>query len=136
MAEVEVHHDSAEDLVLAAIGLGRIVWGATTVLAPSRVHGALGVAYPGPDQGIWIRAFGVRDVVLGAAALHPHAAVRRATLHAGIMMDLFDAGVVLLAAQQGLPRRASAVGVLLAGGTAALATSGPAMVRKFSHRGR
>lgn len=120
----------AERIVTAAIGVGRIVWGATTALAPARVHRALGVDYPGPDHGIWIKAFGVRDIVLGAAALHPEPTVRRAVLRAGIAMDLVDAGVVIAAARNGVPRRAAGIGVLLAGGTAATATLGPPLLRQ------
>ncbi|NKR60891.1 hypothetical protein GS474_19540 [Rhodococcus hoagii] len=62
--------DASERRVLAAIGVGRIVWGATTALVPGRVHRALGVEYPAPDKGIWIKAFGIRDIVMGAPALH------------------------------------------------------------------
>lgn len=124
--------ESAKRRVLAAIGIGRIVWGATTMLASHPVHRALGVDYPGPDKGIWIKAFGVRDVILGAAALHPDDAVRRVTLKAGVAMDVFDAGVVALAARQGLPRRAAVVGLLFAGGTAALASVGPTALTKLT----
>ena len=122
----------AERRVLAAIGVGRIVWGATTAIAPDRVHRALGVEYPGPDKGIWIKAFGIRDIILGAATLHPDAAVRRATLKAGIVMDVVDAGVVAAATRQGLPRRAASIGMLLAAGTAALATVGPLILGRLS----
>ena len=122
--------DIAERTVVTAIGIGRIVWGATTALAPARVHQALGVDYPGPDQGIWIKAFGVRDIVFGAAALHPEPAVRRSVLQAGFVMDLVDAGVVIAAARNGIPRRAAAIGVLLAGGTAAVAAAGPSLLRR------
>lgn len=122
----------AEKRVLAAIGIGRILWGATTALAPNSVHRALGVQYPGPDQGIWIKAFGIRDILIGAAALHPDNTVRRATLRAGIVMDVFDAGVVAAAARRGLPRRTTAIGILLAAGTAALATTGPTIVKKLT----
>ncbi|NKR44539.1 hypothetical protein GS506_04455 [Rhodococcus hoagii] len=121
----------AERHVLAAIGLGRIVWGATTALFPGCVHRALGVEYPGPDKGIWIKAFGVRDIVLGVAALHPDDAVRRATLKAGVVMDVVDAGVVAGAARQGLPRRAAVIGILLAAGTATFAAGGPAIIGKL-----
>lgn len=126
----------AENRVLAAIGVGRILWGATTALAPRRVHKALGVEYPGPDHGIWIKAFGIRDIVLGAAALHPDNTVRRTTLRAGIAIDLFDAGVVSLAARRGLPRRAAVVGTLLAAGTAVFAAGGPPTIKLLRRRDR
>lgn len=124
--------EASERRVLVAIGVGRIVWGATTALVPGRVHRALGVEYPGPDNGIWIKAFGIRDIVLGAAALHPDDAVRRATLKAGIVMDVVDAGVVAAAARQGLPRRAAVIGMLLAAGTATFATVGPVILERLS----
>ena len=120
----------AERTVATALGVGRIVWGATTALVPARVHGALGVDYPGPDRGIWIKAFGVRDIALGAAALHPDQTIRRLVLHAGIAVDLVDAGVVIAAARNGVPRRAAGIGVLLAGGSAVVAALGPSLLRR------
>ncbi len=121
----------AERTVATAIGFGRIIWGATTALAPARVHRVLGVDYPGPDRGIWIKAFGVRDIVFGAAALHPDQTVGRLVLRVGIAMDLVDAGVVIAAARNGVPRRAAGVGVLLAGGTAVVAAIGPSLLRQI-----
>lgn len=121
--------------MLAAIGIARIVWGVTTALGSAHVHRIGGMRYPGPDGGVWIKAFGIRDVLLGAAALHSDAAVRRATLKAGIAMDLFDAGAVVFAAKQGMPRRAARIGVLLAGGTAIFAAAGPSLLRRMeNHR--
>ncbi|MCX4092497.1 hypothetical protein [Nocardia sp. alder85J] len=75
---------------------------------------------------MWIKAFGVRDVVLGVAALHPDATIRRAALRSGIVMDVIDAVVVANAARLGLPHRAATAGIALAGGTAMLAALGPA----------
>lgn len=126
--------DSAERRVLTAIGVARIVWGITTALGSAPVHRAVGIEYPGPDGGIWIKAFGVRDVILGVAALHSDETVRRVTLTAGIAMDLFDAGVVIFAARQGLPRRAARIGVLLAGGTAVFAAAGPGLLRMVENQ--
>ncbi|MFD4294019.1 hypothetical protein ACFWPA_15925 [Rhodococcus sp. NPDC058505] len=120
--------DSAERVVSHVIGVGRIVWGVTTAIASRQVYTALGMSYPGSDRGVWIKAFGVRDIVLGAAALHPDATVRRANLRAGIAMDLIDAVVVADAARRGLPRKAALVGIALAGGTAAFAAVGPRLV--------
>ncbi|MFC4376352.1 hypothetical protein ACFO5K_19835 [Nocardia halotolerans] len=125
---------SAERRVLAAIGIARIVWGVTTAFGSARVHRVGGVEYPGPDGGVWIKAFGVRDVILGAGALHSDETVRRATLKAGIAMDLFDAGAVLFAARQGMPRRAARIGVLMAGGTAVFATAGPRLLRLIENQ--
>ncbi|WP_232852546.1 hypothetical protein, partial [Nocardia acididurans] len=82
----------------------------------------------------WIKAFGIRDVVLGVAAIHPDDTVRRATRKAGIAMDLVDVGVVVLAARRGLPFRAAAAGVLLGGGTAFVAAAGPTVLRRVSSR--
>lgn len=121
---------SAERAVLTPLGVGRILWNATTVLAPAQVHRTLGVDYPGPDQGIWIKAFGVRGIALGLGALHPDQTIRSAALRAGIVVDLVDAGIVLVAARKGIPRRAAGIGVLLAGGTAVLAATGPAVLRR------
>ena len=122
--------NDADRTVATAVGVGRIVWGATTALVPAPVHGALGVDYPGPDRGIWIKAFGIRDIMLGAAALHPDQTVRRLVLQAGIAIDLVDAGVVIAAARNGVPRRAAGIGVLLAGGTAMVAALGPSLLRR------
>ncbi|WP_306361651.1 hypothetical protein [Nocardia sp. CC227C] len=126
--------DSAERRVLAALGIVRIVWGAATALGSAHVHRIGGLAYPGPDGGIWIKAFGVRDVVLGAAALHSDATVRRATLKAGIAMDLFDAGAVLVAAGQGMPRRAARIGFLMASSAVVVAAAGPGLLRMVENR--
>ncbi|APE35262.1 hypothetical protein BOX37_16390 [Nocardia mangyaensis] len=126
--------DSAERRVLTAIGVARIVWGLTTALGSAHVHRCGGIGYPGPDGGVWIKAFGVRDVILGAGALHSEEAVRRATLRAGIAMDLFDAGAVIVAARQGMPRRAARIGVLMAGGTAVFAAAGPGLLRMVENR--
>ncbi|MEE2060002.1 hypothetical protein [Rhodococcus artemisiae] len=120
--------NSVERVVSHTIGVGRILWGATTAIASRRVYNALGISYPSSDLGVWIKAFGVRDIVLGAAALHPDATVRRANLRAGIAMDLIDAVVVADAARRGLPRKAALVGIALAGGTAAFAAFGPGLI--------
>ncbi|MFJ2668839.1 hypothetical protein ACIO14_31275 [Nocardia fluminea] len=130
----QAEQDSAERRVLAAIGIARIVWGATTALGSARVHRVGGVEYPGPDGGVWVKAFGVRDVILGAGALHSDETVRRATLKAGIAMDLFDAGAVIFASRQGMPRGAARIGVLMAGGTALFAAAGPRLLRLFENR--
>ncbi|WP_232852609.1 hypothetical protein, partial [Nocardia acididurans] len=45
--------DWAERGVLAAIGIGRIVWGVLTALASRHVHRMGNLDYPGPDQGVW-----------------------------------------------------------------------------------
>lgn len=119
-----------ERVVSRTIGVARILWGATTTVASRQVYGALGISYPGSDLGIWIKAFGVRDIVLGAAALQTDSTVRRFTLRAGIAMDVFDAAVVVNAARHGLPRRAAAVGLVFAGGTAAFGTLGPRLVEQ------
>lgn len=127
-------HDWSERAVSYSIGVGRIIWGATTTLAPQRVHNALGVAYPGADQGVWIKAFGIRDIVLGAAALHPDGIVRRAVLRAGIVMDVVDVGMVAHAGHAGLPRRAVFVGTVLGGTTAAFAAFGPSLLKNRADR--
>ncbi|MCH5645352.1 hypothetical protein [Gordonia sp. ABSL49_1] len=44
-------------------------------------------------------------------------------------MDVIDAGVVVGAARNGVPPRAAGIGVMLAGGTAALALAGPRALR-------
>ncbi|MFD3458273.1 hypothetical protein ACFWVM_01025 [Nocardia fluminea] len=127
--------DSVQRRVLAVIGVARIVWGVTTALGSAHVHRVGGIEYPGPDGGVWIKAFGIRDVILGAAALHSDETVRGATLKAGIAMDLFDAGVVIVAARHGMPRRAARIGVLMAGGTAVFAAAGPGLLRMVeNHR--
>ena len=130
---VDVHTGdiSNERVVSRTIGVARILWGATTTVASRQVYAALGMSYPSSDLGIWIKAFGVRDVVLGAAALHPDSTVRRLTLRAGIVIDLIDAAVVANAARRGLPRRAAVVGLTFAGGTAAFGAFGPRLVERL-----
>lgn len=126
----------AEKRVLAVVGVGRVVWGTVAAAVPGPIHRAFGVEYPGPDRGIWIRAFGVRDVLIGAAALHPDRSVRSAVRTAGIAMDLVDAAVVMSAARQGLTRRATVAGVLMAGGTATIAAVGPRLLVGVNRRFR
>lgn len=123
--------DSAARDVSYAIGVGRIVWGAIAAVVPGRVHRALGVSYPGEDYGVWVKAFGVRDILLGIAALHPNATIRDANLRAGIVMDVVDVVMVADAHRRGLPRKAAVLGMTLGGGTAAFATLGPMLLRQL-----
>jgi hypothetical protein len=124
-------NDSDGRVISRMIGVARILWGATTTVASRQVYAALGISYPSSDLGVWIKAFGVRDIVLGAAALHPDSTVRRLTLRAGVVMDQFDAAVVADAGRRGLPRKAAIVGLIFAGGTAAFGTFGPGLVRRL-----
>ncbi|GGK65724.1 hypothetical protein GCM10011591_42400 [Nocardia camponoti] len=62
--------------------------------------------------------------------------MRRATLKAGIAMDLFDAGAVLFAARQGMPNRAAHIGVVMAGSAAFFAAVGPILLRRIQVRWR
>lgn len=51
-----------------SIGIGRVLFGALCLIVPRRILGANGADAPGPV--VWmIRAFGVRDAVLGAGAI-------------------------------------------------------------------
>lgn len=120
-----------ERVISRVIGVARILWGATTAVASRQVYGALGISYPSSDLGVWIKAFGVRDIVLGVAALHPDSTVRRFTLRAGIVMDLADAAVVAEAGRRGLPRKAVVAGLTFAGGAAAFGALGPGLVRRL-----
>lgn len=135
MSTIDVHHkdDSNERVVSHAIGVARILWGATTAVASRQVYTAGGMSYPSSDHGIWIKAFGVRDIVLGLAALHPDSTVRQLTLRAGIAMDLIDATMVASAARRGLPCRAAVVGLTFAGGAAAFGAFGPRLVERWAN---
>ncbi|NLG54827.1 MAG: hypothetical protein GX542_04135 [Rhodococcus sp.] len=126
--------DHSERQILAVIGIGRIIWGATTAFGSARVHRTLGLEYPGPDKGVWIKAFGIRDILIGAAALHPDKKIRTLTLRGGIVMDLFDVGVALNAGRHNLPKNATLIGLIMAGGTATFAAIGPAVLRKLRSR--
>lgn len=122
-------NDSDERVISTMIGVARILWGVTTAVASRQVYSALGISYPSSDLGVRIKAFGVRDIVLGAAALHTDLTVRRFTLRAGIAVDLIDAVVIADAAGQGLCRKAAVVGMTFAGGTAAFGTFGAGLVK-------
>jgi hypothetical protein len=119
-----------ERTVVRAIGVCRIVWGTILAVAPGTVHRVLGASYPGEDFGVWVKVFGVRDIVVGAGALSSDPALWRPTLRAGIVMDLVDAAIVADATRRGLPARAAGPGLTLAGGTAVVGMIGPALLRR------
>ncbi len=114
-------------LIARAIGAGRIAVGLGLVAAPRLARAWIGPAAEREDVGVALRAFGVRDLVLGGLAMHtaskPQVAARMAA--AGIAIDTVDlAGTV--AARRSVPTAGVALVALMAGG----AIAGQAMVCK------
>lgn len=76
------------------IALGRVAYGIGCMAAPRQVMGPVGAAAQG--QMVWmIRAFGVRDLVLGAGtfkALGGDGAAARAWVQVSALADTIDVG--------------------------------------------
>ena len=79
------------------LNAGRIAYGLAAVVAPSRAaRGWIGRAAKQPDVVPMIRAFGIRDVALGAAtigtikATGPGGVGARVLLGLGVMVDVVD----------------------------------------------
>lgn len=120
--------------VSASVGLGRLSLGVAALLIPKITHLSLGVGYPGQDGGVLARMFGLRDIVIGAAALHPSAEVRRATITAGMAMDLADVPAILLGIRKGVPRTNAILVASVAGGNAVLAYAGRRLVENLERK--
>jgi hypothetical protein len=107
--------------VARAYGAGRVAIGAVALVAP-RVVGRvwLGAAGATPAGGVAMRALGVRDLVLGAIALHtldhPEVAPRWQRTCAAV--DAVDCAATVVA-RGALPPVGSALVMALAGGGAA-----------------
>lgn len=101
------------------LGAGRLALGAALVLAPDAVTPGW-VGRDGATTGgrILARGLGVRDAVLGLAALGVAAEPSKRTpvLAAGVICDLIDAGAT--AASDDLPSSKRAATLLVAGGAA------------------
>jgi hypothetical protein len=102
------------------VGLGRAGYGLAAYAAPQTVAARSG--FPGAAQnadGAYVtRLFGARDVVIGLLTLVP--GTRRAALPIGVLVDVLDTGSGVLAGQEGMSRRTSAIATGVAGGFAAL----------------
>jgi hypothetical protein len=112
---------SARDLA-RLYGAGRVALGAALLVAP-RPLGALWLGPPGatPGGGVVLRALGVRDLVLGAMALHtldhPEVAPRWQRTCAAV--DAVDFAATA-AARPALPRIGSVLVMGVAGAGAAM----------------
>jgi hypothetical protein len=108
-------------LVARGIAAGRVAAGVALLAAPQRVgRGWLGADGDRPGTQVALRALGVRDLYLGALALHvaSRPGVGRRTIAASAACDLVD-GVATLAARRSLPTGGVAGTVVLALGAAA-----------------
>lgn len=107
-------------LVARAIGAGRIAVGLGFVAAPKLARPWIGPTAEREDVGVVLRAFGVRDVVLGGLAVHtaskPQVAARMAAT--GIVVDTVDL-VATVAARRSVPATGVALVALMAGGAIA-----------------
>lgn len=79
------------------LNVGRIAYGLAAVLAPNQAtRGWIGRAAKQPDVAPMIRAFGIRDVALGAAtigtikAAGPGGVGAKVLLGLGVMVDVVD----------------------------------------------
>ena len=98
---------------------GRIVIGAAFLANPEQASSRwVGEEAAGADGGVMARAFGVRDVALGAATI---AAARsgnlRTLLALGILCDVVDC-VATLAAGEKIPQQARVLTAAVAAGAA------------------
>ncbi|MCP9489372.1 MAG: hypothetical protein MSC31_05790 [Solirubrobacteraceae bacterium MAG38_C4-C5] len=107
-------------LIARAIGAGRIAVGLGFVAAPKLARAWIGPAAQREDVGVALRAFGVRDLVLGGLAVHtaskPQVAARMAA--AGILVDAVDLAATV-AARRSVPATGIALVALMAGGAIA-----------------
>jgi len=107
-------------LIARAIGAGRIAVGLGLVAEPKLARAWIGPAAEREDVGVALRAFGVRDVVLGGLALHtaskPQVAARMAA--AGIVVDVVDLAASVVA-RRSVPATGVALVALMAGGAIA-----------------
>lgn len=120
---------STEREVARSIGMGRIGLGVATIVAPGAVQKIV-AGHEGSDKGIWLRMFGVREIFIGAAALHPNEIIWRTTLRYGIAMDAADAAAIVASAKRGAPQRAVIPGAAIAAGAALAGALGPAYLRR------
>lgn len=106
--------------VARAIGAGRLAVGLGLVAAPKLARAWIGPAAKRGDVGVALRAFGVRDVVLGGLAVHtaskPQVAARMAAT--GIVVDVVDLAATV-AARRSVPTTGVALVALMAGGAIA-----------------
>ncbi|MDQ3608111.1 MAG: hypothetical protein M3459_04300 [Actinomycetota bacterium] len=106
--------------IAQAIGAARIAMGLGFAAAPNLARAWLGPAAQREDVGIAVRAFGVRDAVLGGLALHtasrPQVAARMAAM--GIVVDAVDLGATV-AARRSVPATGVVLVALMAGGAIA-----------------
>jgi hypothetical protein len=118
--------------VARAYGAGRVAIGVVALVAPRAVGRAwLGAAGATPAAGVAIRALGIRDVVLGAMALHtldhPEVAPRWQRTCAAV--DAVDCAATAVARSALPPAGSALVMAIAAGGAATGAWLGAALSR-------
>ncbi|MGU3435891.1 hypothetical protein ACNHUS_23075 [Actinomycetes bacterium M1A6_2h] len=92
---------------LLAMSVLRSSAGAISWVSPKnswRVFGLGPMSEPGSAGGV-TRLFGVRDLALGVALQHRNPDVRRASIQAGMVIDVADVAASLLAYRAGAPGR-------------------------------
>ena len=104
-----------------SLSLARIVVGAAAWVAPRTSLRLARLDAEAPQSPYLLRAFGVRDVALGAVTLMSPAAVRPALLKVGVSVDSADAAAALLAlrARQVTPLSGAVLAGLAGAGVAA-----------------
>ncbi len=128
--------DTASSIAIA-LNAGRIAYGAAAVVAPGPVaRGWIGRSSDDAAVAPMIRAFGIRDVALGAAtigtlkATGPAGMGAKVLLGLGVMVDVVDA-LSGLASRNDIPKPAviyAVAGGAAIAGAVALATAAPAAI--------
>lgn len=92
------------------ISIVRSAVGAGSWLSPTLATRAFapGLIEDHPGSVLVGRLFGIRDLALGQAVLHPHPAVRRAALQAGVAVDAADAVATAVAFRRGASKLGAA----------------------------
>lgn len=113
---------------VTGLSLGRIAFGALSLAKPGVAAGMFGLNLENNPQGsVLARAFGSREIVLGAATLMASGTTRRNLALAGIGVDLADAATGVLAIRdKTVPMR---TGAMLVGPAIGAVLSGIAGVR-------
>ena len=95
----------------------RLLVGGTAFLAPGLGARLIGLPRADPQAAYWARLFGIRDVVLGVAALRLAGDQRREVIRLTALCDAVDVGSALLGRRAGFSTATTA----LAGVTAVAA---------------
>lgn len=108
------------DQLLKQLALGRVAFGAATLLAPRLATKSIGLG-GGPDGGrdYLARAFGAREIALGAGYLLAKGPARRTWARLGLVVDGLDT-LSAVKSRGVVPFRVTAAGAVVSAGAAAV----------------